>query len=127
MFPRVVALAAAAFALSAAPSEASCLAALTWQDQRYIRDSQAVARPGVILTEPATIPRCNDTVTIYVGETKPRPKPYRPPRKEIVSTIVGVPPAVAVLLDGQVYRNLEPLAALPWTYRLTAVPEAAAR
>ena len=127
MLPRVVAVAAAAFALSAAPSEASCVAALRWQGQLYIRDSQDVARPGVILAEPATISRCNDTVTIYVGETKPRPEPYRPPRKERVSTIVGVPPAVAVLLDGNVYRNLEPIAALPWGYRLTAAPVSAAR
>jgi hypothetical protein len=114
MFARVVVFAAAAFALSATPSEASCLSALTWQDQVYIQDSQDVARPGVILAEPATTGRCNDTVTIYVGETTPRPKPYRPPREAVISTIVGVPPAVAVLRDGQVYRNLEPLEALPW-------------
>jgi hypothetical protein len=114
VFPRVVVFAAAAFALSAAPSEASCIAALEWQDQVYNQDSRDVARPAVILTEPATIPQCNDTVTIYVGETTPRPKPYRPPRRETVSSIVGVPPTIAVLLDGKVYRNMEPLAALPW-------------
>lgn len=51
MFPPVVAFAAAAFALSAAPSEASCIAALTWHDQVYLQDSQGVGRPGVILTE----------------------------------------------------------------------------
>lgn len=53
-------------------------------------------------------------MTIYVGETKPRPQPYRPPRPETVSSILGVPPAIAVLRDGEVYRNLEPLEALPW-------------
>jgi hypothetical protein len=117
VLPRVVAIAAAAFALSAAPSEASCLAALKWQDQLYVRDRQDVARPGVTLAEPATVPRCNDTVTTSVGETTPRP--YRPPREVVISTIVGVPPAVAVLRDGQVYRNLEPLEALPWAPWLT--------
>ena len=64
---------------------------------------------------------------IYLGETKPRPKPYVPPRKEFVSTIAGVAPTVALLRDGKVYRSLDPLAALPWGYRLTAAPVSAAR
>ena len=123
----VLLLAAAAFVVGAAPSEASCLDALQWRGQTYVRDGDATARAGATLTDQATIPRCSDTVVIHVGETKARPKPYAPPRREFVSTVVGVAPTVAVLRDGKVYRSLDPLAALPWTYRLTAVPEAAAR
>lgn len=127
MFPRVAAIAAAAFALSAAPSEASCLDALQWQGQTYLRDWDATAPAGPTLTDPATIPRCRDTVVIYIGETKPRPKPYVPPSTELVSTVVGVAPTVALLRDGKVYRSLDPLGALPWSYRLTAAPDSAAR
>ena len=120
-------LTAAAFTIGAAPSEASCLDALQWQGQTYSRDWNATAQPGATLSDRATIPRCSDTVVIYLGETKPRPKPYVPPRREFVSTIVGVAPTVALLRDGKVYRSLDPFAALPWGYRLTAAPEAAAR
>ena len=66
-------------------------------------------------------------MTIYIGETKPRPKPYVASAQGVRQHHRGRPPTVAVLRDGKVYRNLDPLAALPWTYRLTAAPVSAAR
>ncbi|MDA0168730.1 hypothetical protein OJ998_06495 [Solirubrobacter taibaiensis] len=115
---RALLLAAAAFVIGAAPSEASCVDQLRWHGQIYLSDSSTGGRASVWLTDKARLPSADDCgpVLIYIGETKPRPKPYRPPRMESIRAIVGVPPTIAVLRDGRVYRNLEPLAALTsWT------------
>jgi len=120
---------AAAFAVAAAPSEASCVDALKWHGQLYMSDSRADGRAGLWLSDPARLPSAMDCgpVVRIIGETQPRPKPYRPPRMESIRTIVGTPPTVAVLHEDRVYRNLDPLDALPWAYRLTAAPVSAAR
>jgi hypothetical protein len=103
------------------PSEASCVAGLQWHGQLYVVREASTARPGAWLEEPATIPHCHDNIVIYMGETKPRPRPPEPEVRRAVESVAGVPPTVAVLLDGQLYRNLAPLKAKPfapaWPFR----------
>ena len=109
----VVAVAMAAFAADAAPSHASCLDALTWQGQMYTGGTEVTARPGAALSARARVPGPSDCgpVIIHIGGLNPRPLEPEVMQWDVVHSLVGVPPTVAVLRDGRVYRNTAPLKA----------------
>lgn len=117
---RVLLGAVVVFAVGAAPARASCLDALTWQGQMYTaKDERALA--GAPLGDRARVPGPSDCgpVAISIGGKRPRPLSPDVMNWEVVHSIADVPPTVAVLRDGKVYRNSAPLKALPWGERLT--------
>jgi hypothetical protein len=110
-----VVFAATAFTTHAAPSGASCMDAVEWRGQLYTGHGDERARPGAPLGDRARLPTSCGPVTITLGK---RRTPLKPDvmRWGVVHSIIGVPPTVAVLRDGKVYRNVAPLKALPWSF-----------
>ncbi|MBE2320176.1 hypothetical protein DVA67_029690 [Solirubrobacter sp. CPCC 204708] len=105
----LAAVAVAAFAVHAAPSEAACIATLNWRTYTYTgaASNPAGVKIGAELPERAKVPSCNDMVVN--GQVPPLTYSDMP-----VAQLDGVPPSVALAGGASVvYVNASTFPQLP--------------